>query len=310
MNRILVIRGGALGDFILTLPAIKLLRDRFPGAHLEILGARQIIALAENRFYADAIRSLDSGQLAGFFAVDGVLAPDWASYFASFDFILSFLSDPDEIFQGNLKRCGVRRFIAGAPKLNDGEHAARQLARPLEQIGLRLQDPAARIYPADTDRAFARSLLGDGGEPLVALHPGSGSARKNWPLESWRMLGEHLVSTGYALLAIGGEADEERLNLLSGAWKDKPVRFVRNLALPHLAALLENSVFVGHDSGISHLAAAVGAQATLLFGPTDPTVWAPANENVTVLRAPSGDLSLLEVDGVIAAVERRAAGNL
>ena len=68
MNRILVIRGGAIGDFVLTLPAIKLLRDRFPKAHLEILGYKHIAALAEKRFYADAVRSIESASLARFFA--------------------------------------------------------------------------------------------------------------------------------------------------------------------------------------------------------------------------------------------------
>jgi len=305
-----VIRGGAIGDFVLTLPSIKLLRDRFPGGHLEILGSRHIIALAENRFYADATRSLDSGQLASFFTSDSVLSVDWISYFASFDLILSFLSDPDGIFRGNLERCGVRMFIAGSPKLNDSEHAARQLARPLEQIGLLLQNPAARIYPTEADRAFARNLLAGVRGPVIALHPGSGSETKNWPVENWRILGEHLFSTDRPVLAIGGEADEERLRLLSVAWKKKPVRFIKNLALPHLGALLESSVFVGHDSGISHIAAAVGARAILLFGPTDPAVWAPANENVTVLRAPDGNLGLLGVDRVLAAVERGARGNL
>ena len=90
--------------------------------------------------------------------------------------------------------------------------------------------------------------------------------------------------------------------MLGMAWKDKPVRLAWSLALPHLAALFEGSVFVGHDSGISHIAAAVGARSVLLYGPTDPAVWAPANENVTVLRAPDGDLGLLAVDRVIAAV--------
>ena len=61
-QRILVIRGGAIGDFVLTLPAIKLLRDRFPDAHIEILGRKHIIALAEKRFYADATRSIEEQQ--------------------------------------------------------------------------------------------------------------------------------------------------------------------------------------------------------------------------------------------------------
>ena len=67
------------------------------------------------------------------------------------------------------------------------------------------------------------------------------------------------------------------------------------LPLPHLAAVLEDSLFVGHDSGISHIAAAVGAQCILLFGPTDPAIWAPANENETVLRARRAEnLAILE----------------
>ena len=69
-GRILVIRGGAIGDFILTLPAIKLLRDSIPAAHLEILGYKHIIALAEMSRYADATRSIEYGPLSSFFSHD------------------------------------------------------------------------------------------------------------------------------------------------------------------------------------------------------------------------------------------------
>jgi heptosyltransferase-2 len=302
MNRILVIRGGAIGDFVLTLPAIKLLRDNFPQAHIEILGYQHIVALAERRFYADAIRSIESGPLASFFASDAALPAGLTEYFGSFDLILSYLFDPDGIFHNNLKRCGIKAFIAGPSKLNGHEHAALQLARPLEQVGLHLKNPAARIYPTEGDRESARSFLGNSRKPFLALHPGSGSKTKNWPIEQWEKLGEHLFSPDRAVLVITGEADEERSGVLETAWKNKPVRFAKNLALPHLAALFESSVFVGHDSGISHIAAATGARSILLFGPTDPAVWAPANDDVTVLRAPGGDLDLLGVDRVIEAV--------
>jgi len=304
MNRILVVRGGAIGDFVLTLPAIKLLRDAFPQAHIEILGYQHIIALAERRFYADAIRSIESGLLAPFFARDAALPEELIEYFGSFDLILSYLFDPDGIFHDNLKRCGITTFIAGLPKLNGDEHAALQLARPLEQIGLHLNNPAARIYPTEADREFARNFLGNSGKPLIGLHPGSGSQTKNWPIEKWEELGEHLFASARAVLVITGEADGERLGVLETAWKDKPVRFAKNFALPHLAALCETSVFIGHDSGISHIAAAVGARSILLFGPTDPAVWAPANENVVVLRAPDGNLNSVAVEDVIAALPR------
>src|SRR6266404_5110015 len=94
LNRILVIRGGAIGDFILTLPAIKLLRDGFPDAHLEILGYKHIAALAERRFYADAVRSIESASLAKFFAKNSELPVDLVEYFGSFDLVLSYLYDP------------------------------------------------------------------------------------------------------------------------------------------------------------------------------------------------------------------------
>jgi heptosyltransferase III len=80
------------------------------------------------------------------------------------------------------------------------------------------------------------------------------------------------------------------------------VRFAHQLPLPQLAAVLEQSTFIGHDSGISHLAAAAGASCLILFGPTDPKVWALQNEDVRVLRAPNNDLAQLDVATVCKAI--------
>ena len=304
LNRVLVIRGGAIGDFILTLPALKLLRDAFARAHIEILGYQHVIALAEKRFYADAIRSIEYGPLAGFFAKDAALSPELTAYFGSFDLIVSYLFDPDGIFETNLKRCGIKQFIAGPAKLGNHEHAAQQLARPLEQLGLHLENRCPRVYPSETDRDFARSFLRGAAQPLIALHPGSGSERKNWPIENWRKLGDYFLSRDRDVLIVSGEADEERVRVLESAWGRARVQFAKYLPLPHLAALLEDCIFVGHDSGISHLAAAVGARCILLFGPTDPAIWAPVAETVTVLQAPQRDLRLLAVDSVLETLER------
>jgi hypothetical protein len=108
--RILVIRGGAIGDFILTLPAIRLLRENFPEARLEILGYEHIVALANGRFYAEATRSIEYGALAGFFIPGSELAPDLQEYFASFQQIISYLFDPDGHFVANLRRAGRNTF--------------------------------------------------------------------------------------------------------------------------------------------------------------------------------------------------------
>src|SRR5436309_10226430 len=141
MNRILMIRGGAIGDFILTLTVLKALRHAYSRAHVEILGYKHIAVLAENRFYAQAVRSIEHGPLASFFAKNSELPAELANYFASFDLILSYLNDPDRIFENNLHRCGVENLLCGPSKIvESGEHAARQLARPIEELGIRVDD--------------------------------------------------------------------------------------------------------------------------------------------------------------------------
>src|SRR5436190_1455795 len=100
-GKILVIRGGAIGDFILTLPALAALRQQFPVARLEVLGYPHIVSLALAGGLADEVRSIEARSLAGFFARGGQLAEDLADFFSEFDLIVSYLYDPDEIFQNN-----------------------------------------------------------------------------------------------------------------------------------------------------------------------------------------------------------------
>ncbi|MDQ3199376.1 MAG: glycosyltransferase family 9 protein [Verrucomicrobiota bacterium] len=296
MSRILIIRGGAIGDFILTLPAIKLLREAFPHAHLEILGYQHIVALAQMSGYADATRSIEYSALSSFFSRDGELAPGLVEYFSSFQQIVSYLFDPDEIFARNLRRAGVGNLIVGSPKITGEEHAARQLARPLERLALYLEEPGAKIMPNDPQKIAP---------DLFAVHSGSGSETKNWPIDRFIELGLSLLAASGEprLLLVGGEADEARLDQMAAALPNEKLKWAENLPLSELAALLQNcAVFLGHDSGISHLAAAVGTPCLLLFGPTDPAIWAPANPWVRVLRAPSQRMDGIDVRKVWAAL--------
>jgi heptosyltransferase-2 len=305
--RILVIRGGAIGDFILTLPAIQLLRENFPDAQLEILGYEHIIELARGRFYADATRSIEYGPMAGFFIPNSELAPDLVEYFASFQQVISYLFDPDLFFENNLRRAGVKNFLPAYARIDDSQHAAQQLAQPLEKLALFLDDAAARLHPSAEDQARARAFLGESPAPVIAIHPGSGSPRKNWPAGNWATLGRWLKETTpqARLLLIGGEADAVQLATVQAALPGADVLLAQNLPLPQLAAVLQRCrLFLGHDSGISHLAAAVGTRCVLLFGPTDPAIWAPANLGVRIVTAPDGDLGQLSPAAVQEAVGR------
>lgn len=295
---ILVIRGGAIGDFLLTLPALRLLREGFPDCRMEIVGYRHICAVAEGRFYADAVRSIEYAPMAGFFNPRSQLDPELSAYFASFGQVISYLFDPDGYFAGNLKRCGVKNLICGDPRISDSAHATRQLARPMESLALFLEDSSAEIFPSAEDMAAAERLLAGHRPPFVAVHPGSGSSTKNWPLPAWKEFLSKLCDTGATILVASGEGDTDRVLELQAAFGDRLV-FLENLPLPLLGAVLQCcEFFVGHDSGISHLAAAAGTECLLLFGPTDPAVWAPANPDVHVLRAPGGLLTNLSVEDV------------
>lgn len=302
-GRILVIRGGAIGDFILTLPALGLLREAFPESNIELLGYRHIVELAVGRHYANAARSIEYGPLAGFFNPKSELDPELCTWLANFQQVVSYLFDPDEFFAGNLRRAGVKNLIVGNPKIGDHAHAAAQLAEPLQRLALFLDDPAAHFHPTEVDIAAAAPWLDDL-RPPIALHPGSGSARKNWPLARWQALAEHLLARGESLLIVGGESDEARIEELRSRLPREGVRFAQKLSLPVLGAILAGCrTFVGHDSGVSHLAAAAEAPCLLLFGPTDPAVWAPTNPGVRVIASETGRVEDIALDSVRAMVD-------
>src|SRR5688572_8363622 len=157
--RILAIRGGAIGDFLLTLPALRLLRETFGHCHLEIVGYRHIADLAlqagpsAGGTYADAVRNIEAAPLAGFFARAGNLDQQWCNYFAEFNQVVSWLFDPDKIFENNVRRAGVKNYLSAYTKISDENHASVQLAQGLQGMALYLEDSAAHLVPtADVQR--------------------------------------------------------------------------------------------------------------------------------------------------------------
>ena len=288
-GRILVIRGGAIGDFILTLPAIAALRRQFPEAHLEVLGYPHIAQLALAGGLVNRVQSIEAGALAGFFARGGELVENLADYFSEFDVILSYLYDPDGIFETNVGLCTGAQFIVGPHRADERGrlHAARVYLQPLERLAIFDADPIPRL-------SFVPRSPSINSQPpvtnLLALHPGSGSERKNWPEPKWAELVQHLMSsTELDLLLVGGEAEGERLQRLAAELPPARRRVAQSLPLADLAHLLAACrAFVGHDSGISHLAAAVGLPGLVLWGDTAEEVWRPPSEKVVVLRHPAG----------------------
>ena len=292
-GRILVIRGGAIGDFILTLPALAALRQQFPQAHLEVLGYPHIAQLALAGAVVDAVRPIEAPALAGFFARHGTLADSLRDYFSDFDIIVSYLFDPDLIFQENVALCSTAQFIVGPHRARDGDqiHAAKVYLRPLERLAIFEADevPRLKVVPGPRQHVLPPAAVTESSAP-VAFHPGSGSERKNWPETKWRELVARFVDqTSLHLLLVGGEAEGERLQRLARVLPKNRFTLARSLPLAELAGLLPHCrAFVGHDSGITHLAAALGLPCVVLWGETVEAVWRPRGKRLTVVREATG----------------------
>ena len=177
--RALVIRGGAVGDFILTLPAIRLLREGLPVTpHLEILGYPNITALAETAGLADATHPLEHGGLAPFFVPGADLDARWSAYFESFTIILSYLFDPDDIFHTNLARVTQATILP------------RSLAKSIPHCRITLMPPPSSPPPS---KSSPSSLSLSDLHPQLPVSPDTALLRSHRPPPRIR---QHLEKLG------------------------------------------------------------------------------------------------------------------
>ena len=311
-NRILVIRGGAIGDFILTLPVFTALRQHFPKTHLEVLGYPHIAQLALAGGLVDKLQSIEARPLAGFFARGGQLDEKLRHYFGSCAVIISYLYDPDTIFRENVARCSRAQFIVGPHRPDEcpGLHATQVLLKPLERLAIFGADPMPRLNVGQASRRSSRAQgnrkvkARQEAYPTLAVHPGSGSEKKNWPEAKWSDLLQDLLRTAdLNFLMVGGEAEEGRLERLAATLPGGRHQIAHNLPLSELARRLSIcAAYIGHDSGITHLAAALGLPTLVLWGQSVEATWRPLGKHVTIIRADSG-LSALSVATVLKGLE-------
>jgi len=337
MRRILILRGGALGDFIVTLPALAALRAAWPEARIELTGNASAAALAVARGLLDAAHSQHESRWAALYSTTP-LPSDFAAFLASFDLILNFWPDPESDLAHRFPLHPAQRFLT-APALPARAPAAAHYCAPLHALGL---TPTAFFHPLAPlsvpcptgSRLSALNSQLSASFPLAplsvssptgsrlsaldpqlsaffpsALHPGSGSPKKNWPLAHWLALipqlpGPLLIILGEAELPGWSALTSTRLSpgLTPHRLGSTAVTLAINLPLEDLVTVLHRSRhFLGHDSGISHLAAACGVPSLLLFGPTDPAMWSPPAPHVKVIRR-GASLASISPTAVLAAL--------
>jgi heptosyltransferase-3 len=294
-GRILVVRGGNLGEFILTCPVFAALRAQFPDTNIEVLGYPRFAELAKSAGLIDEVRSIETRAAAGFFAGNAPLDPDLSNYFAKFSLIFSYLYDPDGFFQMNVCKVSPAQFIQGRARPDEGEtlHASDTFLKPLERLAIFDADPAPRLS------------LPHGAPPqlTIAIHPNPETGPRAWPEAKWRNLVLAITSkTVCRVVLIGDEAQTPTLQRMIADLPANRAAILSAAALPELAQqLVACQVFVGHDSGISHLAAALGVRSLLVWGNSNPTIWKPRGDHVMVLKNRGGAVGVTQ-DEVLAAL--------
>jgi hypothetical protein len=256
--RTLVVHTGGIGDFLMCCPTLIRLAEDGP---VELLGRPERLRLAVAGGIATAAHDIDG---VGFESVFGNPNRRLRQFLSPIDRVIVWMKDAGEIKRG-IRRCGISdvRAFQGIPPDGWNAHASKYY---MDCLGF----PAAP--PLRLSIAAAKSTKD------VIIHPGSGSRKKNWPFERLSELAQALVDKGRSVWWCTGPAEE-----------DVPLpendHVLQTESLEALARYLSAAhLYIGNDSGISHLAAAVGCRTVVIFGPTDPGVWAPQGANVIVVQ--------------------------
>ncbi len=252
--RRLVIRPGAIGDLIVSLPALECLRSDY----LEVWVATANVPLVR---FANRVRGIASTSLD----LLGVTEPppQLLDALHGFDSIVSWYGANRPEFRELTQSLGLPfTFLRALPEHGSKVHATEFYLDQVRAIANCESDGIPRIAcPAEPGN-------------FAVIHPFSGSPRKNWPLEKFQSVARNLERLMPVHWCSGPE--DPQLPLVAD-------RAVQIADLYELACWLACArLYIGNDSGITHLAAAVGTPVLALFGPTDPDVWAPRGPHVRV----------------------------
>jgi heptosyltransferase-2 len=287
-GRILVVRGGNVGEFILTCPVFAALRAQFPGIAIEVLGYPRIAELAKRAGLIDEMRSIETRAAAGFFARNAPLDEDLSDYFAEFSVIFSYLYDPDGFFQMNVSKVSAAQFISGRARPDEGGtlHACETFLKPLERLAIFDADAVPRL-------AFPHRVATGA---TIAIHPNPEAGPRAWPEAKWRNLAAAVAAkTSYRVVLIGDESQARVLQLTAAELPKNRATVISSTALPELANQLGAChAFVGHDSGVTHLAAALGIPCVTIWGNSNATIWQPRGDNVTLLKNRAGAVGVTQ----------------
>jgi heptosyltransferase-3 len=283
------VRAGGLGDLLLLRRAIAGLKHAGHGVSLLAPAAGRAL-LGPGTSAVDEVLDWDDPAFVSLFAPGDAPQSEAAARLKAFSACIAYTGQVHFV-------AGIERLIpkvVGHPPSPVGVHAAKWLAQPARALGVEPPALPPSLEASASEEAEAALLLDRLPRGFVAIHPGSGAPAKNWPSDRFAKLVKEIGEETFLL--VEGPADAASVTGIAEAGPCVRARFLSSRTLG--AVLRHAGLFVGNDSGVTHLAAAWGAPSLALFGPTDPAIWAPVGRLVAVSRSSTAsmdDLSLAQV---------------
>ncbi len=306
LRRGVIITPGAIGDCLLMLPLASFMKEACRLGGIEFIGHTEYIDFYPGRTCVDGIRSIDSIDFHRLFTD----AKDFAvedgdvliTAFDRYEWITSFLGAGDSNFEHNLiytVNCHRSAEVTTLPleaKDGFGGHISEfyinrfNVANTLWVQPTKFDATAGLVQPTQADICCGQGLLqtqGIGpGRRVVIIHPGSGGREKCWHLDNFCKLAETLAAKDMQVLFLLGPAELDRFDAEATKRIEGLGKCVSGLGLAEVMQILAcANLYIGNDSGITHLAATLGSSTLAIFGPTDAKLYCPIGPQVTVFSA-------------------------
>ena len=318
INSLLIIKMSALGDVVMTLPALNALRQRYPQARIDWLVEAPAAGLLEGHPQVNNVLVSPRHRLKNL--IKSGRFKEATRLFADFRRTLQEVEYDVVLDLQGLFKSGFQTFLARGrrkvgfdrtreksylflnekmPAYDPDRHAALRYLDAAAYLGAEIPAPLPEKYytPPPEAGSGAKTLLGSANSgPFVVLNPGAKWLTKRWPVEHWLKLATLLNrEDNLSIVITGSKDDQEAARLISQAAGKNAVNLCGQTSLPVLAEILYRStVMVTADTGPMHLAAAVGAKGLALFGPTRPWRTGPFGGHFEIITPQEGCLGCLK----------------
>lgn len=276
--RILVLHPGSFGDVLLALPALLSLRAHLPQEEIHWVAQPSFLRLFSGVGLFDTSTSIDAASVSLLFSENTSLN-DFS--IEKFDMAICWVQDLEETLSKNLRRLGADPVVIHHPLSNPTHrHRSDLFMDSLLPLGIRAVQET-RLSPPQKWVSIGNRLLNDWEMlPPIVLHPGAGGVTKRWPSSHFARLGDQIVKHGFQVVLLEGPA-EPGLAIEVSKQMVHPSKVASELDLESIAGLLLVSKgFVGNDSGITHLSAALMLPTVVFFKGTGPSLWGPRGTHV------------------------------